>query len=164
MELSANSGTGNAFHERSGWVQLYGAVVPFAAVLGVAAWQPQNAGLVAGALGAATVLTIVIQIAAHIVVSIKTPEEAAPETDAPEARSASEHAAEVKGDLMGGRIMSVGVVLGALALYAQRIPVETPPASLWQDPILVAHGLVLVLVVSEAVRLLRGQIVRRHGV
>ncbi|MEM9064296.1 MAG: hypothetical protein AAGB51_02275 [Planctomycetota bacterium] len=147
--------TGARFNEASAWIQLLGAVGPFAGALAVIMSAPQNAGLTFFALASATTLTVIIQIVLHMVAAIATKEEPDDERDL-----AISHAA----DRAGGYIVSVGLIMAALALYWQRWTSEAqPPESAFRDPILVGHFLVLTLVVSEGLRTLTTIYFYRRG-
>lgn len=140
------SGTGALFREKSAWAT--------AAVIGivnggalVAIWaMPQNPMVWVGVMVPAIITQVIVLIALHIIIALGTPQQPDDERD---------EAIKVRSTRYSATINSFGIWFAIIALISQRAAMgDAAPENLLLDPMLVAYGLFLCVVVSEVVRLL----------
>ena len=150
------SGTGALFREKSAWAT--------AAVVGivnggalVAIWaMPQNPMLWIGVMIPAVVLQVIALIGLHIIIALGTPQQPDDERDAE---------IKVRSTRFSVLIDTLGIWFAIIALIAQRFAMgDDAPTNLLLDPMLVAYGLFLCVVVSEVIRLLTQAIDYRRSV
>ncbi len=140
------TGTGALFREKSAWAT--------AAVIGivnggalVAIWaMPQNPMLWVGVMVPAVITQIIVLLALHIIIALGTPKQPDDERDAVIRGRSTRYSVIVD---------TIGIWFAIIALISQRAAMgDDGPSNLLLDPMLVAYGLFLCVVVAEVIRLL----------
>ena len=157
MKLSLN-GSALSFHEKSAWISLGVLLVVFVPyflnVYRLFAHGILSAGAVLGLFVAATVVTIILQIALHLACLLFSP---------PENRDERDRAIELQSFRVAYGILAVSLVLwiGTIVLFA--LPEKPWPNQRWLQPVFLSQVFFLCFVFAEAGKYLIQAVSYRRG-